>query len=46
VAHTGQNTNAYSVLVGKNEGKRLLGRPRHRWNDDIKRSLLGWEDVE
>jgi len=26
----------YSVLVGKPEGKRPLGRPRHRWEDDIK----------
>jgi len=23
----------YTVLVGKREGKRLLGRPRHRWED-------------
>jgi hypothetical protein len=28
--------NAYRVLVGKPEGKRPLGRPRHRWADDIK----------
>ena len=27
------------VLVGKPEGKRLLGRPRHRWEDDIKMDL-------
>ena len=26
----------YRVLVGKPEGKRLLGRPRHRWEDNIK----------
>jgi hypothetical protein len=26
----------YSVLVGKPEGKRLLGRPRRRWEDNIK----------
>ena len=24
------------VLVGKSEGKRPLGRPRHRWKDNIK----------
>jgi hypothetical protein len=29
----------YSVLVGKPEGKRLLGRPRHRWEDNIKLDL-------
>jgi hypothetical protein len=29
----------YSVLVGKPEGKRPLGRPRHRWEDDIKMDL-------
>ena len=28
--------NAYRVLVGKPEGKRLLGRPRRRWEDNIK----------
>jgi hypothetical protein len=27
---------AYRVLVEKPEGKRLLGRPRNRWEDDIK----------
>jgi len=27
------------VLVGKSEGKRPLGRPRHRWEDNIKMGL-------
>ena len=27
------------VLVGKPEGKRPLGRPRHRWEDNIKMNL-------
>jgi hypothetical protein len=27
---------AYRILVGKLEGKRLLGRPRRRWADNIK----------
>jgi len=27
------------VLVEKHEGRRLLGRPRHRWEDDIKMDL-------
>jgi len=26
----------YRVLVGKPDGKRPLGRPRHRWDDNIK----------
>ena len=29
----------YRVLVGKPEGKKPLGRPRHRWEDDIKMVL-------
>jgi hypothetical protein len=30
----------YRLLVGKPEGKRQLGRPRHRWIDNIKMDLL------
>jgi len=30
---------AYRVLVGKPEGKRPLGRPRHMWEDNIKMDL-------
>jgi hypothetical protein len=29
----------YRVLLGKPEGKRLLGRPRHKWEDNIKMDL-------
>jgi hypothetical protein len=29
----------YRVLVGRTEGKRPLGRPRHRWEDNIKIDL-------
>jgi hypothetical protein len=29
----------YRVLVGKSERKRPLGRPRHRWEDNIKMDL-------
>ena len=34
-------------LVGKPEGKRPLGRPRRRWEDNIKMYLqeVGWIDV-
>jgi hypothetical protein len=35
----GKNGNAYRILVGRPEGKRPLGRPRHRWVDNIKRDL-------
>ena len=34
-----QSRNAYRVLVGKPEGKRPLGRPRHRWEDNIRMDL-------
>jgi len=32
----GERRGVYRVLVGKPEGKRPLGRPRHRWEDNIK----------
>jgi hypothetical protein len=32
-------TGIYRVLVGKPEGKRILGRPRRRWEDNIKMDL-------
>jgi hypothetical protein len=32
----GERRGTYRVLVGKPEGKRPLGRPRHRWEDNIK----------
>jgi hypothetical protein len=35
VARMGEKTNAYRILVGKPEGKKPLGRPRHRWVDNI-----------
>jgi hypothetical protein len=36
----GEKRNAYRLLVGKPEGKRLPGRPRHRWVDNISMDLL------
>jgi len=39
VAHIVQRRVVYSVLVGKPEGKRPLGKPRHRWDDNIKKDL-------
>jgi hypothetical protein len=35
----GEWRGVYSVLVGKPEGKRTLGRPRRRWEDNIKMDL-------
>jgi hypothetical protein len=39
--------NVYSVLMGKPEGKRPLGRPRRRWEDEIRMDLreIGWGSV-
>ena len=39
VACMGKRSDAYRVLVGKYEGKRPLGRPRHRWEVSIKMDL-------
>jgi len=39
VARTGSRRGLYRVLVGKSEGKKLLGRPRCRWEDNIKMDL-------
>ena len=39
VARMGEARGVYRVLVGKPEGKRQLGRPRRRWEDNIKMDL-------
>jgi len=39
VARMGEGRGVYRVLVGKPEGKRPLGRPRSRWEDNIKMDL-------
>jgi hypothetical protein len=39
VARMGEKRNVYRLLTGKPEGKRPLGRPRHRWIDNIKMDL-------
>ncbi|KAJ4435802.1 hypothetical protein ANN_18421 [Periplaneta americana] len=48
VARMGESRNAYSVLVGRPEGKRSLGRPRRRWEDNIKMDLMevGYDDTD
>jgi len=39
VVHMGEGRGVHRVLVGKPEGKRPLGRPRRRWEDNIKMDL-------
>jgi hypothetical protein len=39
VARMGEERKVYKVLVGKPEGKRPLGRPRRRWEDEIRMDL-------
>jgi hypothetical protein len=39
VARMGEGRGVYSVLVGKPEGKRPLGRPRRRWEDNVRMDL-------
>jgi hypothetical protein len=39
VARMGEGRGVYRVLVGRTEGKKPLGRPRHRWEDNIKMDL-------
>jgi hypothetical protein len=39
VARMGEGRGIYRVLVGRPEGKRPLGRPKHRWEDNIKIDL-------
>jgi hypothetical protein len=47
VAHMGEVRGSY-ILVGRPEGRRPLGRPRHRWEDNIKKDLteIGFGDVD
>jgi hypothetical protein len=40
VARMGERRGVYRVLVGRPEGKRPLGRPRRRWEDNIKMGLM------
>jgi hypothetical protein len=48
VALMGEGRGAYNILVGKPEERRPLGRPRRRWEDNIKMDLwdIGFGDVD
>jgi hypothetical protein len=48
VARTGEVRSAYNILVERPEGRRPLGRPRRRWEDNIKMDLreIGFGDVD
>ena len=43
VARMGEKRGVYRVLVGKPEGKRPRGRPRRKWEDNIKMDLRKWD---
>jgi hypothetical protein len=44
----GEVRGAYNILVERPEGRRPLGRPRHRWEDNIAMDLreIGFWDVD
>jgi hypothetical protein len=48
VERMGEVRGAYNILVGRPERRRPLGRPRHRWEDNIKIDLweIGFGDVD
>jgi hypothetical protein len=44
----GEVRGSYNILVGKPEGRRPLGRPRRRWEYNIKKDIgeIGFRDVD
>jgi hypothetical protein len=48
IARMGEKRNAYMIVVGQPEGKRQLGRPRRRWEANIKMDLrgIGWSGMD
>jgi hypothetical protein len=48
VACIGEERKVYKVSMGKPEGKRPLGKARHRWEDRIRMDLreIGWGSIE
>jgi hypothetical protein len=43
-ARMGKKFNAYRFLIGKSEGKKPLGRPKRKWEDNTKTNIIeiGW----
>jgi hypothetical protein len=43
-----ENRNAYRILVGKQKAKRLLGRPKRKWENNIEMGLreIGWGGMD
>jgi len=39
VVRMGEMRNAFKIMVGKPEGRRPFGRPRYRWEDNIRMDL-------
>jgi len=48
VARMGERRDVYRILVGKSEGTRRRGRPRRRWEDNIKMAPqeVGYEGID
>jgi hypothetical protein len=48
VSRMREKRNAYRLVLGKPEGKMLLGRPSCRWLDNVRLDLaeVGWDDVD
>jgi hypothetical protein len=44
----GEGRSAYRILMGRPEGRRPIGRPRRRWEDNIKMDLqeVGWDGLD
>jgi hypothetical protein len=44
----GERRKMYKILVGRPEGKRPLGRPRYRWENNIRLDVrdVGWKNVD
>jgi hypothetical protein len=44
----GEGSGGYRILVGRPEGRRPLGRPRRRWENNIKINLheVGWGGMD
>jgi hypothetical protein len=45
----GEMSNVYSILIGKREGKRPLGRHRRRWEVNVRMDIIreiGWEYLD